>query len=155
MKQLAFLFFIFHFSFLSAQKNAYPVHFRIQYADSASYCECPQGHTVQEYSTASNCNALEGVMINFYADTSLVGTISTNQNGYCSGALTPGAYRIVLHKEKYDSAAFILDVTRSSIRSLTDNKLNFSNSADDDYFICVVLDRKKKSGVRIVPHKDN
>jgi hypothetical protein len=156
MKRLIFLLLVFSFSLSFAQEKAYTVKFRVQFKDSAVYCACPQDDNTTENGSTGTCNPLGEVMINIYSDSNLVHTDYTDYTGYTTTLSFPGhKYRIIFHKEHYDSASVQVDFRKSNIIAPGDGPEVHFKSDGNNYFICIVLNpQKKKSGVRIVPIKN-
>jgi hypothetical protein len=157
MRRIAVVLFLFSGLFLAAQqtKMSYRIHLRVQYMDTNQYCGCPQDDNTQDYGAQADCNSMGNVMINLYNDSLLLRTYYTDQTGYCERFNLPdGKYRLVFRAPKYDTAEVKLDFTasdmRNSIISPTGNQMHFKTE-DGVYFICLVMEGKRKKGVKLVP----
>ncbi len=162
MNKSVSLFFILLFAsvFCSAQlaSHGYSLKLRVQYKDTAVFCDCPQEDHGKDNGGIADCDALTGVMVNIYSDTNIIYTFYTNETGYVPWFDMPdGKYKLVFRSKNYTDATILVDFTatdlRNTIVSLTGNPIHFKNEGSS-YFICVILDGKGNThGVRIVPKK--
>ncbi|HTA82886.1 MAG TPA: hypothetical protein VK783_08135 [Bacteroidia bacterium] len=142
-----------------AAGHIYSIKLRVQFKDTAVFCDCPQDDHAQDNGGQADCNSLSDVMINMYNDTNLIHTFNTDQTGYIPWFdIQEGKYKLVFHQKNYNEASILVDFTatdiRNSIRSLSGNPIHFKNDGNA-YFICIILDGKGNThGVRIVPKKN-
>lgn len=152
MKLISFLLFsVLCISAFAQPDHKYNVHLRVQAYDSTGYCNCPQ----DDNSEGTDCNSLAGAIITVYKDSVLYSNFYTDETGYCPTFTLPyGKYKIVVNERHHQSVYMQLDFTASDRRySFLPSKgahVHYRNQIAD-YFICVMMEGKKKDGVKIVP----
>jgi hypothetical protein len=138
--------------------RGYSLKLRVQYKDTAVFCDCPQEDHGQDQGGQADCNTLSGVMVNIYSDTILLHTFYTNETGYIPWFDMPdGKYKLVFRAKNYTDANLLVDFSandkRNVVTPLTKNSIHYKNDGTG-YFICVILEGKGNThGVRIVPKK--